>query len=239
MTVNLGRMAAGLLTVLAMVATPVWAAPKIVEPKKIKAPSALKDGEGAVQLSVRTQKQFIETAIIYFVALDAEGRDTDRVYRFERGAGVPIMGSNMIDEKQAVYRMPAGRYRPLAFTVACDQMPYTEGLVCGSRGFSPGGFPTGYYREGEATFEVRPGHLTRAGDYIVEYVGQVADPKLSLFEYEQSPSEWDMRWRPARGEAIGFEQLPAVAVTVPEAMHSRITCDARPAGVTLFIPFAC
>ena len=220
-----------------LLSAPVFAAPQIVEPKKIKSPSALKDGEGAVQLSVRTQKQFIETAIIYFAAVDAHGRDTGRVYRFERGAGVPIMGSNMIDEKHAVYRMPAGRYRPIAFTVACDQMPFAEGLVC-SRGIG-GGFPTGYYPTSQATFEVRQGQISRAGDYIVEYVGAVSDLSLSLFEYSQDASQWALRWRPTGAVASGFQQLSIMEPTVPEAMHSRIKYDARPAGVMLFIPFVC
>ena len=122
----------------------------IPEPKKIKSSTKLKDGEGAVELSVRAQTQATETAIFYFIAVDEDGRDTDRVIRFERGAGVPLMGSNMIDEKQQVYRVPAGRYRPLAFTVGCDQMPTAPGLVC-SRGFG-NGYPTGFYTESPPIF---------------------------------------------------------------------------------------
>lgn len=225
-----------LLAATTLVPAQTVAEAKIVEPKKITSPSGLKDGEGAVQMSVRTQKQFIDTAIIYFVALDANGTDTDRVYRFERGAGVPIMGSNMIDEKHVVYRLPVGSYRPLAFTVACDQMPYAEGLVCG-RGAAT--YPTGYYPSGAAIFEVRPGHLTRAGDYIVEFTGDVPDPKLSLFEYKQAPYEWAIRWRPSTVEPKGFDTSSIIEPNVPVAMQSRIKCDARPAGVSLFIPFAC
>ena len=237
MTSTFGQIATCVLAACGWMTTPVLAAPKIVEPKKLKTPAALKEGEGAVQLSVRTQKQFIETAIIYFVALDAEGHDTDRVYRFERGAGVPIMGSNMIDERQTFYRMPAGTYRPLAFTVACDQMPFQPGLVC-TKGSAE--YPTGYYPNGTATFAVKPGHLTRAGDYIVEYTGAFSDPTLSLFEYEKSPAEWDLRWRPASNSDLAdFADSPLVDVSVPAKMRSRITCDARPAGVSLFIPFAC
>jgi hypothetical protein len=130
----------------------------VTEPKKVQSAKQLREGESALQLSARTQKQFIETLIVYFVAVDAEGRDTDRVIRFERGAGVPIMGSNMIDEKQLTYRVPAGRYRPIAFTVVCDMMPTSPGLVCGS-GFSSF-HPTGFYPRGAPVFEVKAGEFT-------------------------------------------------------------------------------
>lgn len=209
----------------------------IVEPKKVKSPKKLRDGEGALQLSVRTQTQSINTAIFYFVAVDENGRDTDRVIRFERGAGVPLMGSNMIDEKQQVYRVPAGRYRPIAFTVACDEMPTAPGLVC-SQGFG-NGYPTGFYTEGTPLFEVREGEFTRAGDFIVEYTGSLPPGEKSLLDGEASPLEWAIRWREGSGARDGFEALPMNKASVPGPWHSRITCDARPEGVTLYIPFNC
>ncbi len=209
----------------------------VSEPKKIKAPKQLKPGEGAVQLSVRTQKQFVETAIVYFVAVDAEGRDTDRVLRFERGAGVPVMGSNMIDEKQLTYRVPAGRYRPIAFTVACDAMPTSPGLIC-SRGFGSA-YPTGFYPGGTPVFEVKAGEFTRAGDFIVEYTGPKPAPGQSLLDVKDSPLDWQIMWREGSGTSAGFESLPQNSASAPDTMTSRITCNARPAGVMLYIPFDC
>ncbi|MFM7404657.1 MAG: hypothetical protein ACKO1N_11375 [Erythrobacter sp.] len=209
----------------------------VTEPKKVKSAKQLRDGEGALQLSIRTQKQFIETLIVYFVAVDAEGRDTDRVIRFERGAGVPIMGSNMIDEKQLSYRVPAGRYRPIAFTVACDMMPTSPGLVCGS-GFGAL-YPTGFYASGATVFEVKAGQFTQGGDCIVEYTGPKPPRDQSLFDVKDSPVDWALLWRRGGGNEAGFESLPANQATVPAELQSRITCAARPAGVTLYIPFDC
>ncbi len=209
----------------------------IREPKKAKSPKQLGDGEGALQISVRTQKQFTNTAIFYFVAVDDQGRDTDRVIRFERGAGVPFMGSNMIDEKQQIYRVPTGRYRPIAFTVACDQMPTAPGLVC-TQGFGAR-YPTGFFAQGKTVFEVRSGELTRGGDFIIEYTGPLPAQNTSLLDVNASPAEWSIRWRESRGTADGFGSLRSNTAAVPETWHSRITCNARPEGVMLYIPFAC
>lgn len=210
---------------------------QIVEPKKAKSPKQLGDGEGALHLSVRTQKQFTETLIVYFVALDADGRDTDRVIRIERGAGVPIMGSNMIDEKPQTYRVPAGRYRPIAFTVACDMMPTSPGQVC-SRGFSTL-YPTGFYPSGAPVFEVKAGELTQGGDFIVEFTGPKPPREQSLLDVKDTPIDWALRWRPGSDRAVGFDGLPVNQPTVPAMLQSRIVCAARPTGVTLYIPFDC
>lgn len=236
---KIGWLTLGASLSLATVAMPASAEARwqVSEPAKAKSPKSVKPGEGALQLSVRTQTQSTQTAMFYFVAVDENGRDTDRVIRFERGAGVPVMGSNMIDEKQQVYRVPAGRYRPLAFTIACDEMPTQPGLVCGG-GFGPG-FPTGFYGEGDPLFEVKPGELTRAGDFIVEYVGSRPPGKDSLLNGPAGPTEWAMRWREGSGTNAGFEALPVNQASVPAAWQSRITCNARPAGVMLYVPFTC
>lgn len=222
-----------------LAASPALAEPRydVTEPKKAKSAKQLRAGEGALQLSVRTQKQFIETVIVYFVAVDDNGRDTGRVLRFERGAGVPVMGSNMIDEKQQTYRAPVGRYRPLAFTVACDAMPSAPGQICGN-GIGTT-YPTGFYPAGSPVFEVKEGQLTQAGDFIVEYTGALPAAGVSLFDVKDSPFDWQVRWRAGSGTAAGFEGMQVVRAAAPEPMLSRITCNARPAGVTLYIPFAC
>jgi hypothetical protein len=210
---------------------------EISEPKKVKNAKQLRDGEGALQLSIRTQKQFIETVIVYFVAVDEQGRDTSKVLRFERGAGVPVMGSNMIDEKQQPYRAPPSRYRPIAFTVACDAMPTAPNLVCG--GGYGAAYPTGFYPEGAPVFEVKAGQFTQAGDFIIEYTGAKPAPGISLFDVKDSPLDWQVMWRTGNGTTTGFDGLPINEASVPETMKSRISCDSRPAGVTLYIPFDC
>lgn len=88
------------------------------EPKEVKTAKDIKAGVGVVRLSLRTQRQFIETAYLYFIEVLPDGSDGPRTLQFERGAGVPVMGTNMIDVKAKYYRVPKGKYRLLAYTVA-------------------------------------------------------------------------------------------------------------------------
>ena len=217
--------------------TPNVAHAKVSEPQKLASPAKLKPGEGAVRLSVRTQKQFTETFFLYFVRLDEAGSDTDSFVRIERGAGVPLAGSNMIDPKPVTYRFPAGRYRLLGYTMRCEGVPF-EGALC--MGSLSGAFPTGYYKSPSPTLEVKEGGYTEAGDFILEYTGP--RPKADIDGIaEVDALQADIRWRPlsaARPQL--FETLTAAGPpTIPAGFESRITCDVRPKGVMLYIPFTC
>lgn len=210
---------------------------EVTEPPKVASPAKLKPGEGAVRLSVRTQKQFTETFFLYFVRLDESGGDSDAYVRIERGAGVPFAGSNMIDVKPVIYRMPAGRYRLLGYTMRCEGVPF-EGALC--TGSISGPFPTGYYNNPAPTFDVKGGGFTDAGDFILEYTGERPIGEIAgIAAVDEHRS--DIRWKPISAP------IPAVfasggdpgAPTIPAPFQSRITCEARPKGVMLYIPFTC
>lgn len=211
---------------------------KLIEVKKIDAPAKLKAGEGALRLSVRTQIQSTETLFVYFIEVLPGGGDGTRVLRFERGAGVPIMGSNMIDPKPHVYRVPEGRYRPVAFALKCNGLPFA-GAVCSST--IGGMWPTGYYARSEPFLVVEAGRFTDGGDIIVEYDGPVRDPRGNINQVKKSPLDYALRWRPlGGGPPAAFAEMPATSpLEVPARFRSRITCERRPAGVMLYIPFAC
>ena len=76
-----------------------------------------------------TQRQFIETAYLYFVEILEDGLMARACCTLSCGAGKPLMGTNMIDVKPKYYRVPSGKYRLLAYTVACAGVPPT-GPVC-------------------------------------------------------------------------------------------------------------
>lgn len=216
---------------------PVAAQAKVTEPPKIASPAKLKSGEGAVRISVRTQKQFTETFFLYFVQLDEKGNDSDSHVRIERGAGVPITGSNMIDPKPIIYRMPAGRYRLLGYTMRCEGVPF-EGALC--TGSLSGPFPTGYYKNPAPAFDVKDGGLTDAGDFILEYTGPRPIGEINgIAEVDEHRS--DIRWKPiAAPKPAAFANLAEAGMPmIPEIFRSRITCETRPKGVMLFIPFSC
>lgn len=213
---------------------------RVFEPGKITNPAKLKDGEGALRMSVRAQVQTIDTLFVYFVEVRDDGSDGTNILRFERGAGVPILGSNMIDPKPQVYRVPAGRYRPLGFTIKCQGVPFA-GAVCTS-GFG-GTTPTGHYGASPTLLVVEPGKLSDAGDFVVEYAGTITDPRANVFEERKGPTNFALRRRPtstAAATATAFDSLPRTPLPeVPEDFRSRITCESRPAGTLLYIPFAC
>jgi len=227
----------GMSLVAFSVLAPNAAQAEVIEPPKIASPTKLKPSEGAVRLSVRTQKQFTETFFLYFVRLDESGNDGDTHVRIERGAGVPFAGTNMIDVKPVIYRMPTGRYRLLGYTMRCEGVPF-EGALC--TGSISGPFPTGYYNSPAPTFDVKEGGFADVGDFILEYTGPRPVSEINgIAEVDEHRS--DIRWKPiAAPKPAAFANLadPGAPV-IPSIFQSRITCENRPKGVMLYIPFTC
>jgi hypothetical protein len=226
------RLVAALLLIAAAPASA-----KVFEPKEIKAAGALKSGDGAVRLSFRSQRQFIETAFLYLVEVLPDGSDGPRTLQFERGAGLPLMGTNMIDPKPKLYRVPAGRYRLLAYTLGCQGVP-PAGATCSFRGVH---LPTGRYASGSPTIDVTPGALTDAGDFIIEYTPAVDLDRFDLFDDKFTSQTYDVRWRPLADSAPAeFGSLAkAAAPVVPDYFRSRIECEVRPRNYTVQFPFRC
>lgn len=220
---------------LLVVAGPAQA--NVYEPKELKNAKALKPDEGVLRLSMRTQRQFIETAYLYFVEVLPDGADGSRVLQFERGAGVPLMGTNMIDVKPKYYRVPAGRYRLLAYTVACAGVP-PPGSVCTFYGNS---LPTERYESGSPTIEVKQAALTDAGDFVIEYTKEVDLDNADLFDDRFADEGYGVRWRAIK-DAIksDFAALPTgpLPVIAPD-FQSRIECDQRPKNKSVQFPFRC
>ncbi|MBS0504466.1 MAG: hypothetical protein JSS55_11855 [Proteobacteria bacterium] len=207
------------------------------EPKEVKTAKDIKAGDGVVRLSLRTQRQFIETAYLYFIEVLPDGSDGPRTLQFERGAGVPVMGTNMIDVKAKYYRVPKGKYRLLAYTVACKGVP-PPGATCN---FGGARLPTERYATGSPTFDVIEGGITDAGDFVIEYIKDVDLDNFSLFKDRFSDEGYGVRWRPIK-EALrpDFAALAAApAPAVPSFFLSRIECDTRPKDKTVQFPFRC
>lgn len=212
-------------------------AASVVEPTAVKSLGQLKPNDGVLRLSVRTQRQFIDTLFVYFISIQPDGSDGDLVLRFERGAGIPIMGSNQIDVKVKYYAVPAGRYRLLAYTFSCNMVP-PPGTVCSYHGTA---LPTERYLSGSPTFTISVNQLTDAGDFILEYIKPVDLTTVDLFKDRLSDDAYAIRWRPIREPlpnafvALPIEPLPPVS----SQFHSRIECERRPKNKTVQFPFRC
>lgn len=211
----------------------------VSEPKSIKKSSKLKSDEGAVRLSIRIQRQYIDTLFVYFVKLNEDGTDSDSNFRFERGAGVPLLGSNMIDPKEEVYRMKPGRYRLRGFTIKCEQIP-PPGSTCTINYTIK--LPTGAYSAPSPVFTVVSGQLTDAGDFIVEREDLPAEKGVNVFSATTETARWQALWLPSNTPPHpNFSDLPVTenGLEIPSNFKSRISCKSRPAGIQLYIPFAC
>jgi hypothetical protein len=226
-----------LLLPIALFAAPCSVIAGVVEPKILKSAPASSNDYGVVRLSVRTQRQYIDTFFLYFVEIRPDGSDGDLVLRFERGAGVPLMGTNQIDVKTKYYAVPSGRYRLLAYTFTCDSVP-PHGTVCGNYGVS---LPTERYKSDSPSFTVSGNRLTDAGDFILEYVKALDLSTADLFKDWLSDDAYGIRWRPL-GEPLSanYRMLPTEAgPSIPAEFHSRIECNRRPKNKRVQFPFRC
>jgi hypothetical protein len=209
----------------------------VVEPTAVKSLGQLKPNDGVLRLSVRTQRQYVDTLFLYFISVQPDGSDGDLILRFERGAGIPIMGSNQIDVKAKYYAVPPGRYRLLAYTFVCDMVP-PIGTVCSYYGNA---LPTERYLSGSPTFTISANRLTDAGDFILEYIKDVDLTTVDLFKDRLSDDAYAIRWRPIRQPlqnafvTMPIESLPPVS----SEFHSRIECERRPKNKTVQFPFRC
>lgn len=210
---------------------------QVFEPKQIKSVDNLKPNDGIVRLSLRSQRQYIETAFMYFVEVQPDGSDGTRTLRFERGAGVPVLGTNMIDVKPKYYRVPQGKYRLLAYTVACDTLP-PMGKVCAQYGRT---LPIEHYTGSSLTFEVAARSVTDAGDFVIEYTNSVDLDYFDLMSDRYSDKGYGVRWRAIKEPILAaFTAVPlSPPPHIDPSFVSRIECDQRPKDKLIQFPFRC
>jgi len=207
-----------------------------VEPRKIATTQSLKQGMGAVRISIQSQVQLTHgTLFVWFLR---EGSDPSRYanqLRFERETGVPVMGSNMVDSKPLVFALQPGRYRFVAHGTGCSTLP-PPNAICTNGG------PTERYEDETPVFEVKEGHLTDAGEFILEApVGTDIGEGTGVREAQKNPYTFRIRLRPsAQPLPKAFASMPAgPAIEVPDRFRSSIQCRVRPKGAMMYLPFEC
>ena len=220
------------LACTALVATPALS----IRPKQIASADRLQTGMGAVRLSIQSQVQLTGGSLfVWFLREGGDPRERADLLRFERGQGVPVLGSNMVDTRLRVFALPPGRYRLIAHSAGCSTLP-PPNAICSN------GSPTERYEGDTPSFEVKAGHLTDAGEFILEAPpGTPIGEGTGVREGIRNPQTFRIR---VRGTADpvpnAFAALPpGPATEVPVGFGSSIRCRARPQGAMMYLPFEC
>lgn len=224
----------------ALLATPALA----IEPRAISSAGQIKREQGAVRLSVQSQVQQGGTFHLWFLR---EGGDPSRsadVLKFERKQGVPLLGVNTVDSRPATYSVRAGRYRLLAYGVACPMLPPPGTYACQAmiNNIPTGQMPARRYEGDVPSFEVRPGELTEAGEFILEARPDAPIAEGGALDFLQRDHRaFEIRVRPtALPRPAGLAKVVVgPAPIVPPGFVSQISCRQRPKGAMMYIPFAC
>jgi hypothetical protein len=203
--------------------------------RQLSSAQRLRPDMGAIRVSVQSQVQLTGPLFVWFVR---EGGDPARnadLLRFERGQGVPVLGSNMVDSRAQVYAVRPGRYRLIAHSKSCSSLP-PPNAIC-----SVGG-PTERYEGETPVFEVRAGQLTEVGELILEApAGTPIGEETGMRQMATNPYSFRIRVRPSEQPLPpDFASLSrGPAVEVPAGFRSAISCRARPDGAMMYLPFAC
>ena len=212
-----------------------------IKPKPVSSPAKLPAGMGVVRLSIQSQTQHGGKLFVWFLREGGNPANKQDILRFDRGQGVPIAGTNMIDQTPKTFALQPGRYRLLGHGVGCSDLP-PEGTMClyGPFGGSP--MPTARYGQDAPSFDVVAGKLTDAGEFILEAPSGTPMGEDTAVDFAiKNPMAFQMRVRPSTIPVPAeFRTMPGgPAVSVDAAFQSMIRCPSRPKGAMMYLPFEC
>jgi hypothetical protein len=187
------------------------------EPRALSKPKELRAGEWAVQLSTRSQRLFRERLQIWFLREDGSEANDDDLVAFSRAQkfGRP----SMLASQPHIFALKAGRYRLVAHLEGCAGLP-PAGQTCV---VGKDEMPTRRYTGDVSSFTVEAGKVTRAGEYILEYLRDKIDVYDRLAQ---------IRWRAFANPLVnGFAGLNSgPAPESPQAFESKVHCDTLRTG---------
>lgn len=214
-----------------------------IEPRPIQSASAIKPNVGTLRLAVSSQTQQPGPLTIWFLKVGGSEDHPADVLRFTRKQGLPLAGTNMIDNTPLVYAVSPGRYRLLAHGVLCPKMPPAGTVACSVTQYGTS-FTTSaaHYGVDAPSFVVESGKITDAGEYILEAPrGSPMTDKDALNVSRYMSGAFKMRVRsnimplPNAFQAVPVGPSPSVTAS----FQSSIVCRKRPKGASLYIPFTC
>lgn len=223
------------------------AAAREIEPDPVARARTLRASEGVLIFSLRSQNQLDGKLSIWFEAADEATRARGDYLKFERKQGVPLLGANMIDRATRAYIVPAGRWRLLAHTTRCGDLPPPNTQCVILSGPMSGTFPTARYDGSSIVLDVRPGRVFNAGELMLEYPAGTDVETPSANGRRRLGSTMRLRWRPLPPEEVSRLARPFAALEVDpiggidEAERSTVTCENDGAKINdgLTLPFVC
>ncbi len=153
-------------------AGPAWAqdAPGIA-PEGLSRGSDLKDGNGALIISVRSELYLLAQLHLYFLREGGDVANREDVVRFSRAQSQLAFGNSTAKHRSVAVQLPAGRYRLVGHGARCLTVPKPEERCLVDVKFAGIGetvsFPSRGYGEDAPVFEVREGAVTNAGDFAL------------------------------------------------------------------------
>lgn len=142
------------------------------KPSKVSKIKSLKDGEGVVAISVRSEIFLPDRLEVYFLKEGGSIDNKKDVFRFSRRQSFLAVGNDTTDYAVKTFRLPAGKYRLVGHGVNCPSVP-KPGYRCSVTvtvngiGGSPISRPSKGYSGETPSFVVEPQKLTLAGDFLL------------------------------------------------------------------------
>jgi len=227
------------ILMLSLLALTLTATPSLAEtPKRVKSIKKLKEDQGVVLLSVRSQAVLSQKFRIWFLREGGDENVASDILVFSRAQG--FGGRLMTQSLPKTYSVTPGRYKLFAHMEGCNGLP-PEGQTCVTKvmgSISPN--PTARYGGEVPAFEIEAGKLTNAGEFMLEWPVQTG---FSINTVLMEPQAAKIRWKPVpQSAAKKLASLPkGQKPTIPEEFRSNIKCKNLKMGFIkpLIYPFEC
>lgn len=196
-----------LLAILITGATAAAHADPGIKPRQVQSSKALKFGEGAVAVSVRSEIFLPGRLDVFFLRSGGDPKNKNDVIRFSRSQSVMAVGNDTTDFAVKVFALTPGSYKLVAHGVDCPSVPQ-PGYRCGvtisinGNGGNTISRPSRGYSGETPTFVVESGKLTIVGDLALTSANIIRWSPLPEADTSKIGS--------------GFRETSAAALTVPE-----------------------
>ncbi|MEO1489484.1 MAG: hypothetical protein AAFR88_08645 [Pseudomonadota bacterium] len=141
------------------------------EPDRIARASSLKEGYGALVISVRSELFLLAELDVFFVREGGDLANDADVFRVSRSQSAFAMGNSTAKHAPRYLQLPAGRYRLAGHGSKCPKVPAPDERCLADVKFAGIGetvsFPSRGYGDDAPVIEVVAGRVTYGGDFAL------------------------------------------------------------------------